>query len=101
MSASALIDHFTVLNNEGKVLSLWLTAGRTLEAGVVWAFYLLRQRTVSSTGQGGGSRVSGEAMNPLLKVSALLASFAARWSAGMAYADAWQTLVDLLWGMLS
>ncbi|KIV96491.1 hypothetical protein PV10_00353 [Exophiala mesophila] len=100
MSACALIDHFTLLNDEGQVLSLWLTAGRTLEAGALWVFYLVRRRITLDTGQDGGSLTASEAVSPLLKVSALLASFAARWSPGVAYANSWQALVDLLWGML-
>ena len=78
-----------------------MAAERVLESGVVWATYLMSQRRAMPTGEprfsSTGIRV---AMGPVLKVSTLLASFAALWKGASAYVDAWETFVELLWNVL-
>jgi hypothetical protein len=39
-------------------------------------------------------------MSPVFKVSTVIASFVARWKNGLAYAQAWETFVELLWNMI-
>lgn len=100
-SAAVVIDHFTRLNQRQMIISIWIAAERVVEAGAVWAAYLIRERSLS------GRALQGVAINgtdfplaPIVKVSSLLASFAARWKPGSAYANNWETLVELLWKML-
>ncbi|KAH8819321.1 hypothetical protein F5884DRAFT_9373 [Xylogone sp. PMI_703] len=100
-SASAVIDHFARLDKSNKIISIWLAADRVFEAGVVWATYLIRQCHVMSTGKNPITSIRASVIvSPILKVSALLASFAARWRGGSVYVDAWETLVQLLWNIL-
>lgn len=101
-SASIVIDHYSWLNETGRILSLWMAAERVLEAGAIWAFHVVRQRalSVSSSAWERAAVERRAAMAPLLKVSTLLASFAARWKPGSAYSDAWEALVELIWTML-
>ena len=100
-SASVVIDHFAQLNEEHKIISIWMAAERVLEAGLVWAAYLISQNSTTLPGHRitsiMGTRI---AMGPLIKVSTLLASFAARWKSGSVHANSWETLMDQLWDML-
>ena len=101
MSARATIDHFSLLHEDGKILSLWMEAERVIECGTVWLFYLAHQSNSQTTRESDFSRTGmGNTMAPLLKVSSLLSSFSARWKDGAAYVDAWQACVELLWPML-
>lgn len=96
-----MIDHFTKLNQRQMIISLWMAAERVLEAGAVWAAYLMHQRRVSGRGpQGVAAMATDLAFAPIVKVSSLLASFAARWRPGSTYVDNWETLVELLWKMV-
>ena len=87
-SAIVIIDHFARLNEDNKIISIWMAAERVLEAGLVWATYLMSQRNLTPSGEHYfpplGSRAT---MGPVLKVSSLLASFTARWKSGSAYVD--------------
>lgn len=90
-SASIIIDHLARLNDDDKIISIWMAAERVLESGLVWASYLMSQSRTTTTGADRFSTVGSHApMSPILKVSALLASFAARWNSGSAYVDAWE-----------
>ncbi|KAL2433859.1 hypothetical protein ABEF95_011393 [Exophiala dermatitidis] len=100
-SSAAMIDHFTKLNQRHMIISLWMAAERVLEAGAVWAAYLMHQRRASGRGpQGVAAMATDLAFAPIVKVSSLLASFAARWKPGSTYVDNWETLVELLWKMV-
>lgn len=103
-SASVMIDRFARLNDEDRIMSFWLTAEQVLEAGAVWASsFMTDSRGRTAAGDHGGISSSNgmrEAMGPILKVSALLASFAARWKAGSAYVDTWEAFVELFCNML-
>ncbi|KIW79388.1 hypothetical protein Z517_06000 [Fonsecaea pedrosoi CBS 271.37] len=100
-SASVLIDHYTRLNQTTSIISIWMTAEHVLIAGVIWAAGLVHQhrlsgprlQTISATGP-------GPALGPIVKVSSLLASFSARWKAGSAFVNAWETVVETLWQVL-
>ncbi|KEF57729.1 uncharacterized protein A1O9_05648 [Exophiala aquamarina CBS 119918] len=98
-SASAIIDHFARLNEDKKIISISMAASQVLEAGLVWATYLMcRHQTAQA-----GSFYAMEprlALGPILKVSALISSFVARWESGAVYAEAWETFVQLLWNMV-
>lgn len=98
-SASTIIDHFTHLNEEKKIISICMAALQVLEAGLVWATYLISQHQAAQAGSFYAME-TGLALSPILKVSALIASFVARWESGSAYADAWETFVQLLWNMI-
>ncbi|KAH8680691.1 hypothetical protein BX600DRAFT_444917 [Xylariales sp. PMI_506] len=100
-SAHTMIDHYARLNETNKIISIWMAAERVLEAGLVWAAYLISHRNSSPMGEHCFlSMGTGLAMSAILKVSALLASFAARWKEGAAFVDAWGTFVELLWNMI-
>ncbi|KAL2397772.1 hypothetical protein ABEF93_004583 [Exophiala dermatitidis] len=101
LSAAVMIDHFTKLNQRQMIISLWMAAERVIEAGAVWAAYLMHKRRVSGRGpQGVAAMATDLAFAPIVKVSSLLASFAARWRPGSTYVDNWETLVELLWKMV-
>lgn len=101
-SASVLIDHFTQLNKRNMIISIWVAAELVLKAGAVWAASLMHKQQIS------GPTVPRHifateldvTMGPIIKVSSLLASFAARWNAGSIYVQSWETLVELFWKML-
>lgn len=100
-SARTLIDHFAQLNENNRIISIWMAAERVLEAGLVWAAYLISQRSSSPTGEHSFLSIgTGVAMGAILKVSSLLASFAARWKGGSSFVDAWETFVELLWNLI-
>ncbi|KAI1617334.1 hypothetical protein EDD36DRAFT_160891 [Exophiala viscosa] len=99
-SASTLIDHFIRLNEGNKLISVFMAAERVFEAGLVWSSYLFSHQTAITAGYQLPSRMSIKVMmNPIMRVSALLASFAARWKHGSAYVRAWEALVELLWNI--
>ncbi|KAH8690800.1 hypothetical protein BGW36DRAFT_411575 [Talaromyces proteolyticus] len=102
-SASTMIDHFTRLNAEHRIISVYLAAESILEAGIVWSVYLMSQHLSPSAGifhRDSINMSARTAMGPVLKVSSLLASFSVRWPPVSAYAEAWETLVDMLWIMI-
>lgn len=100
-SASIMIDQYTQLNKDNKILSIWLATERILECGAIWAAYLINQSCITPRREfplsGMGTRT---VMSPVLKVSVLLASLTARWKGGLAYVEAWEAVVELLWNML-
>jgi hypothetical protein len=98
-SACTIIDHFTHLNEEKKIISICMAAVQVLEAGLVWATYLISRHQTAQAGSFYAME-TGLALSPILKVSALIASFVARWESGSAYAEAWETFVQLLWNMI-
>ncbi|EXJ92791.1 hypothetical protein A1O3_01344 [Capronia epimyces CBS 606.96] len=99
-SASAVIDHFARLDGGRKIISLWMAADRVLEAGLVWASYLMYHRITTPGYRPSDSIGTRVAMSPVLKVSALLASFSARWNSATAHVQAWETVVELLWSLV-
>lgn len=98
-SASAIIDHFTRLNEDKKIISISMVAPQVLEAGLVWATYLICRHEIAQAGSFHGMEPR-LALGPILKVSALIASFVARWESGATYAETWETFVQLLWNMI-
>jgi hypothetical protein len=100
-SASTFIDHFTRLNEGNKMISIFMASEKVLEAGMVWSTYLFSLQSSITAGYQSPFTISTQAMmSPVLKVSALLASFAARWTHGSEYVTAWETLVELLWNII-
>ncbi|KAH8691389.1 hypothetical protein BGW36DRAFT_438990 [Talaromyces proteolyticus] len=101
-SAATIITHIAYLNEKNKIISIWMAAERVLELGVVWAAYLLYQKTTTTSSEKHiySNMGMSTAISPILKVSALLASFNARWKRGSAYVAVWETFVELLWNML-
>lgn len=100
-SATVVISHFAKLNDENRVISVWMAAERVLEAGLVWAYYLMHQRrTAATVGHTFSSLSTRAAVSPILKVCTLLASFTARWKNGLAYMESWEIFVELLWNMV-
>ncbi|KIW38897.1 uncharacterized protein PV06_08722 [Exophiala oligosperma] len=98
-SASVIIDRFTQLNDNNRIISIWMAAERVLEAGAIWVISLVHQQ--QSYGQRSQSAAGIRAtLSPVVKVSSLLASFAARWTPGSAHLSTWETVVDLLWAMV-
>lgn len=98
-SASIVIDHFTQLNNRNSIISIWLSAERVLIAGAVWVASLIHQKH-SAAHNTPSIAATSTLMNPIVKVSSLLASFAARWKAAESYVTAWNVLVDILWQII-
>ncbi|EXJ75646.1 uncharacterized protein A1O5_00153 [Cladophialophora psammophila CBS 110553] len=100
-SASVIIDHFTLLNEKNSIISIWLAAERVLEAGTVWAASLVhQQRWAGPRPQHLSATGTDVALSPIVKVSSLLASFAARWKAGSVYVSTWEIVVESLWKMV-
>jgi hypothetical protein len=100
-SAAVIIDHFIKLNQRHMIVSIWLAAERVLEAGAVWAAYLIHQSRMSGRGPHGIIALGTDfALAPIVKVSSLLASFAVRWKPGLTYVECWETLLELLWKMV-
>ncbi|KIH87798.1 hypothetical protein SPBR_04571 [Sporothrix brasiliensis 5110] len=92
-AACVLLNEYARQNPRHRISSLWMSAERIVEAGIVWVLYVLAHQQY-------GLLDIGTAMRPILHVSSLLASFAARWKAGTAYVEPWETLVELMWGIL-
>ncbi|CAK7199578.1 hypothetical protein SEUCBS139899_002259 [Sporothrix eucalyptigena] len=90
-SAYVIIGEFHRQNGRHRIVSLWMSAERIVEAGIVWVLYILCHPQPPLD--------MGTAIRPILQVSSLLASFSTRWKAGRAYSDAWDALVELMWGM--
>ncbi|KIV91136.1 hypothetical protein PV10_05712 [Exophiala mesophila] len=102
-SACTIINHYALLNEETKIICVWMAAEQVLEAGLVWAVYIMSQRQSTSTAFGGSQPVlqlsPSVIMDPIIKVSTLLASFTARWRNGSTYARSWEIFVQMFWGM--
>ncbi|KAH8895225.1 hypothetical protein GQ53DRAFT_641221 [Thozetella sp. PMI_491] len=96
-SASRLIDHYSHLNDGNKIISVWMTAESTLQSGAIWATYLLHRHSTVGRGADMETRL---ALGPILKVTRLLSSFAARWKPGHEFEYAWEILVELLLELL-
>lgn len=92
-AACVLLNEFTRQNPRHRIVSLWMSAERIIEAGIVWVLYVLAQQQHQPLDV-------GIAMRPILQVSALLSSFASRWRTGTVHVEAWETLVELMWGIL-
>lgn len=102
-SACTIINHYALLNEENNIICLWMAAEQVLEAGLVWAVYIMNQRQSTPTAFGGSQPMlqlsPSFVMDPIIKVSTLLASLTARWRNGSAYAQAWEIFVQMFWGM--
>lgn len=101
-SASTIIDGFVKLNKEHQVLSIWHSAERVLQAGAVWATYLISLRCTQSHHRSDvlSQTRTKSSITPLLKCTKLLVSFAERWKDGVIYSQIWETFLSLLWGIL-
>jgi hypothetical protein len=98
MSASVVIDHFTRVNEARSITSISQAAEQVFLAGLVWISGLLYDKhTPPMASNFHHSHSSAQALTPILRVSSLLASFAARWQAGDGFVSAWNIVVDLLW----
>jgi hypothetical protein len=98
-SASAIIDGFIQLNKTHMIISIWRSAERVLEAGAVWAMYVIKLQLMASPSTRAQLRESS-AMSPLLKCNNLLISFSERWKPSLIYAQIWETFLLQLWGMM-
>jgi hypothetical protein len=98
-SASTVIDGFVQLNKSHMIISIWRSAERVLEAGAVWAMYVIKLQLMATPFTRSQLRESS-AMSPLLKCNNLLASFSERWKAGSIYAQIWETFLLQLWGIM-
>lgn len=98
-SASTIIDGFVQLDKDHKIISIWRSAERVLEAGAVWATYVIKLRLMAIPSTRSQIRESS-AMSPLLKCNTLLTSFAQRWKVGSIYAQIWETFLLMIWGIL-
>ena len=100
-SACVAIDHVHGTNKSGKVLSLWLEADRVLRCGMIWLYYLVHQ---SQGGQPEGDQSSmigpADRMAPILQVTSLLSSFAARFKRASASLSAWEACTAFFWKMM-
>lgn len=100
-SASIVIDHFAQLDEKKMIVSIWLAAEQVLKAGIVWATHIFNNQRMSGTWLLNVPKIkTSVAFGPIIKVSSLLASFAARWHIGSAYTRVWETVVELLRGSL-
>ena len=99
-SASRIIDHFAELDKDNKIVSIFIAAEQVCEAGLVWAASLPTRNKNAAVEHQLAAKDISSAMAPIVKVSSLLASFAARWKHGTAYVTAWKSFVELLWSML-
>ncbi|RDL41627.1 uncharacterized protein BP5553_01606 [Venustampulla echinocandica] len=99
-SARKIIDEYFQSSKVNKIISIWMAAERVLEAGAVWATYLIiMKRKQSSTG--GLSNIGmNHVMRTLTRCSTLLVSFAERWKEGLVYVEIWEIFLSLLWGVL-
>ncbi len=100
-AASVMIDHFTQLNEDNMIVSIWQAAEQVLEAGTLWATSVVHQQLSSGfRSQSASGAAAGVVLSPIVKVSSLLASFSARWKDGSVYVSTWATVVELLWRMM-
>jgi hypothetical protein len=100
-SALTIIEHVVRQNKSNMVIAISQTSNQILEAGVVWAYCLLLQKlsklSITHTLPARGTR--GQ-LSPVIQVSRLLTSFAARWKPGSVYVDAWNTVLELIWHLV-
>lgn len=74
---------------------------QVIEAGLVWGTYLISHKgTTETPNQNVYKLGTSLAMSPIFKVSTIIASFVARWKNGSAYAQAWESFVELLLNMI-
>jgi hypothetical protein len=99
-SASAVIDSFVLLQRENRILSVWRSAERVLEAGAVWAAYLLFLKRSQLTNSIIPYSSTITSLLPLWKCSNLLGSFAERWKEGAMCSQVWEIFLTLLLGVL-
>ena len=99
-SASAILDFYFQQSRGFKLISIWMSIERVLEAGAMWGTYLIVLRRTQTTSGGLSSIGTSRAMGPLQKCSALLASFAERWKEGSTYFEVWETFLSVLWNVL-
>ena len=100
-SASAIIDHFAYLNENDRIISVCMAMEQVIEAGLVWATYLISHKGITDTPSQNVYKLGTSlAMSPIFKVSTIISSFVARWKNGSAYAQAWESFVELLWNMI-
>lgn len=99
-SACTIIGGYAQRWKQSKIISIWMAAERVLEAGAVWATYLMIMRR-KQTSSGGLSSIGMKAvMKTLTSCSALLVGFAERWKEGAVYVEIWEIFLSLLWGIL-
>lgn len=96
-SASVVIDRYVQLQEEHMLLSVWIAAERVLEAGAVWATYLLivkEMQTDDDANSACGN--TKKSMLPLWKCGNLLTSCAERWKGGRVYCKVWETFLSMI-----
>jgi hypothetical protein len=99
-SASVIIDHVAHLNEQNKIISIWIAAEQILMAGTVWLAGLLHQRYHSGSSMEGVLMVgTSTGSPPVIKVTSLLASFAARWRGGYSHVAIWDAVLQSVYQM--
>ncbi|KAK8237093.1 hypothetical protein HDK77DRAFT_307152 [Phyllosticta capitalensis] len=99
LAAAAFITHTHKLNKERRVVSIWVTAENVLQAGAAWAAYLMlhSQRDSPLHDYHVPKPIDKiPPMEPIVRCSSLLASFAERWKGGRRFCQAWEAFTDLL-----
>ncbi|KAK8164121.1 hypothetical protein IWX90DRAFT_249915 [Phyllosticta citrichinensis] len=98
MAAAAFIMHTHKLNRERRVISIWVSAENVMQAGAAWAAYLMlrSQRDSPLHDHHIPNLVGLPAIEPIVKCSSILSSFAERWKCGRRYCQAWDAFADLL-----
>ncbi|KAK7632574.1 hypothetical protein IWX48DRAFT_638572 [Phyllosticta citricarpa] len=98
MAAAAFIMHTHKLNKERRVISIWVSAENVIQAGAAWAAYLMlrSQRDSPLHDYHILNLADLPAIEPIVKCSSILASFAERWKGGRRYCQAWEAFADML-----
>ncbi|KAK7523030.1 uncharacterized protein IWZ02DRAFT_260707 [Phyllosticta citriasiana] len=98
LAAAAFIMHTHKLNKERRVISIWVSAENVIQAGAAWAAYLMlhSQRDSPLHDYHILNLADLPAIEPIVKCSSILASFAERWKGGRRYCQAWEAFADML-----
>lgn len=96
-SASVIIDHIAQLNENNAIISIWMTIEQVMVAGAVWIAGLLHRKANAGSQLQDSFTTTDVALDPVMKVSTLLASFAARWHPASSYVTLWNAVVESMW----
>lgn len=100
-SASVVIDGYFQLQKEHMLLSVWIAAERVLEAGAVWATYLLLKKMQTDEDTTSACSDIKKSLLPLLKCGNLLTAYAERWKRGELYRKVWDAFQSMILEVLS
>ena len=100
-SACVIINHYTRMDHKHMIVSIWLTAERIFEAGLVSAFSIINQKKLSRVGEPNNYTATyNDKLQPIFLVTNLLASFSRRWKAGLVYIETWNAIAGIVVKML-